>query len=152
MKKYILLGVIVLSVALSACKAEPATLTVMTHDSFAVSDDVIAAFEKENNVKVNFLSSGDAGSALNRAVLSKSAPLADVLYGVDNTFLSRALSEDIYEAYQSRCWIRSRMSSSWMPAIAPCRGLRRRVHQLRESLLRAEETGTAADIGRPDQA
>jgi thiamine transport system substrate-binding protein len=101
MKKYLLLGVMILAVALCACKAEPAALTVMTHDSFVVSDDVIAQFEKENNVKVNFLLSGDAGSALNRAILSKDAPVADVLYGVDNTFLSRALDEGVYEAYAS---------------------------------------------------
>jgi thiamine transport system substrate-binding protein len=101
MKKTILLGLLVLALALSACQKEPATLTVMTHDSFAVSEDVIAQFEEENNVKVNFLLSGDAGSALNRAVLSKDAPVADVFYGVDNTFLSRALAEDIFEAYES---------------------------------------------------
>jgi thiamine transport system substrate-binding protein len=101
MKKYLLLGVMILAVVLSACKAEPASLTVMTHDSFVVSDAVIAQFEKKNNVKVNFLLSGDAGSALNRAILSKDAPTADVLYGVDNTFLSRALDEGIYEAYTS---------------------------------------------------
>ena len=101
MKKYLLLGVTILALVLSACKAEPAALTVMTHDSFVVSDVVIAQFEKENNVKVNFLLSGDAGSALNRAILSKDAPVADVLYGVDNTFLSRALNEGIYEAYAS---------------------------------------------------
>ncbi len=101
MKKYLLLGVMILAVVLSACKAEPAALTVMTHDSFVVSDAVIAQFEKENNVKVNFLLSGDAGSALNRAILSRDAPVADVLYGVDNTFLSRALDEGIYEAYAS---------------------------------------------------
>jgi thiamine transport system substrate-binding protein len=86
---------------LAACQAEPATLTVMTHDSFAVSEDVIAQFEEQNNVKVNFLLSGDAGGTLNRAILSKDAPVADVFYGVDNTFLSRALDEDIFEAYQS---------------------------------------------------
>jgi thiamine transport system substrate-binding protein len=73
----------------------------MTHDSFAVSEEVIAAFEQENNVKVQFLSSGDAGTTLNRAILSRDNPLADVLYGVDNTFLSRALEEDIFEPYES---------------------------------------------------
>ena len=56
----------------------PVTLTVMTHDSFAASKDVIAAFEQQNNVKLSFLKSGDAGAALNRAILSKAAPLADV--------------------------------------------------------------------------
>jgi len=77
------------------------TLAVMTHDSFAVSEDVIAAFEQENNVKVQFLKSGDAGTSLNKAILSKGNPLADVFYGVDNSFLSRALQEEIFEAYAS---------------------------------------------------
>src|SRR5690349_9916924 len=79
----------------------PQTLTVMTHDSFAVSKDVVKAFETANNVTVNFIKGGDAGAELNKAILTKKAPLADVLYGVDNTFLSRALDADIYEAYAS---------------------------------------------------
>jgi thiamine transport system substrate-binding protein len=73
----------------------------LTHDSFAASEEVIRAFEQENNVKLTFLPSGDTGSALNQAILTKNAPLADVFYGVDNTFLSRALSEDIFEPYNS---------------------------------------------------
>jgi thiamine transport system substrate-binding protein len=77
------------------------TITILTHDSFAVSKDVIAAFETANNAKVSFLQSGDAGAVLNQAILTKDAPLADVLFGVDNTFLSRALDADIFEAYQS---------------------------------------------------
>src|SRR5512146_1059025 len=81
--------------------AGPQTLTVMTHDSFSASKDVIKAFEDANNAKVVFLKSGDAGAALNKAVLSKNAPLADVFYGVDNTFLSRALQADIFEPYES---------------------------------------------------
>lgn len=78
-----------------------ATLNVMTHDSFAASEVVIKEFEQENNVKVNFIKSGDAGAALNRAILSKNAPQADILYGVDNSFLSRALEEEIYQSYPS---------------------------------------------------
>lgn len=77
------------------------TLTVMTHDSFEVSEEVIAAFQMKNNFEVIFLKSGDTGSAVNKAALSKDAPLADVFYGVDNTFLSRALEEEIFEAYDS---------------------------------------------------
>jgi len=80
---------------------EPQKLTVMTHDSFAASEEVIAEFERLNNARVNFLLSGDTGSALNRAVLTRASPLADVFYGVDNTFLSRALREDIFEPYAS---------------------------------------------------
>ena len=81
--------------------AEPQTLTVMTHDSFAVSEEVVKAFEDANNANVTFLQSGDAGEVLNKAILTKDAPLADVLYGVDNTFLSRALEADIFESYAS---------------------------------------------------
>jgi len=77
------------------------TLTVMTHDSFAVSDDVLAAFQEANHVKVSFIESGDTGSAVNAAVLAAGKPFADVFYGVDNTFLSRALEADLFEPYQS---------------------------------------------------
>ena len=77
------------------------TLTVMAHDSFAASESVISAFEQENNVKVQFIASGDAGTALNKAILSGNNPFADVFYGVDNTFLSRALNEDIFDPYNS---------------------------------------------------
>jgi thiamine transport system substrate-binding protein len=81
--------------------SEPSKLTVMSHDSFAVSEDIITAFEQENNVQVVFLKSGDTGAAINRAILSKDAPVADVFYGVDNSFLSRALEADIFETYDS---------------------------------------------------
>lgn len=80
---------------------QPRLLTVMTHDSFAVSEELVAQFESEQNAELQFLEVGDTGTAVNRAVLTRDQPLADVFYGVDNTFLSRALEEDIFEAYQS---------------------------------------------------
>jgi thiamine transport system substrate-binding protein len=80
---------------------EPQTLTVMTHDSFSVNEAVAKSFEEANNAKLVFIKSGDAGAALNKAILTKDAPLADVLFGVDNTFLSRALQADIFESYDS---------------------------------------------------
>ncbi len=86
---------------LKPAPAEPQTVTVITHDSFAIGEETVKAFEEENNAKVVFLQSGDAGSVLNQAILTKDAPLADVLFGVDNTFLSRALEADIFEAYRS---------------------------------------------------
>src|SRR5512138_427790 len=99
-----ILALLFTGVILASCSLQPSgpqTLTVMTHDSFAATDTVIQAFEQANNAKVNIIKSGDAGAALNKAILSKQAPLADVLYGVDNTFLSRALSSGIYETYDS---------------------------------------------------
>jgi thiamine transport system substrate-binding protein len=71
----------------------------MTHDSFAISDDVLAAWQRETGVTVDVLRAGDAGTVVNQAILTRNAPLADVLFGVDNTFLSRALEADVFEPY-----------------------------------------------------
>ncbi len=113
MKKRNFLMNCLLIILLSACVGEKnsdnsagtndqvRTLNVMTHDSFAVRENLILDFEKENNAKINFLLSGDTGAALNRAILTKESPQADVFFGVDNTFLSRALAEGIFEPYDS---------------------------------------------------
>jgi thiamine transport system substrate-binding protein len=94
--------ILLVCLIISACSpAKTDTLVVMTHDSFSVSENVVAAFEQANHVKLSFLKSGDAGQAVNKAILTREAPLADVLYGVDNTFLSRALDEGIFEPYDS---------------------------------------------------
>lgn len=99
MKKIIyLLGLLLLA---GCGSQEPATLRLMTHDSFAISEVVIQQFEDEHNVTVEILPSGDAGAMLNQAILSQDDPLADLLFGVDNTFMSRALSADLFEAYES---------------------------------------------------
>ncbi len=80
---------------------QPATLVVASHDSFSVGEAQLAEFEATHNAKVQFLQLGDAGEALNKIILSKDAPLADVFFGVDNTFLSRALNADIFLPYAS---------------------------------------------------
>lgn len=76
-------------------------LVVMAHDSFSVSEDVLAAFEESAGAEVEVLKAGDAGGTLNQAILSKAAPIADVIFGVDNTFLGRALAADILVPYES---------------------------------------------------
>jgi thiamine transport system substrate-binding protein len=95
--------VALLAVVLTACAAPtpagPRTLTVMTHDSFSISEDIFKEFERANNATVSILKSGDAGTMLNTALLNSGAPLADVLYGLDNTLLSRALDNSLFEAY-----------------------------------------------------
>lgn len=81
--------------------AAPVTLTIATHDSFAIGEETVKAFEQANNARVQFLSLGDAGEALNKIILSKNAPLADLFFGVDNTFLSRALDAGVFAPYAS---------------------------------------------------
>ena len=77
------------------------TITLMTHDSFNVSKSVIRQFTKQTGVKVNVLPSGDAKAAVNQAILTKSNPLGDVFFGVDNTLLSQALGEGLFIPYRS---------------------------------------------------
>lgn len=81
-------------------EAGPEVLTVMGHDSTVIPEPVLAEFEERYGARVSILLAGDAGSALNRAILAKGRPLADVLYGVDNAFLSRALEEGVFEPYE----------------------------------------------------
>ena len=80
---------------------ETRMLVVGSHDSFNLSEALVTAFEEEHNADVQFLQLGDAGEALNKLILSKDAPLADVFFGVDNTFLSRALNAGIFVPYES---------------------------------------------------
>jgi thiamine transport system substrate-binding protein len=95
-----------LAVSLLAAGAVPAvaqdrTLRLMTHDSFLLPETVIEDFEAAHAVDLKVLYAGDAGSMVNQAILTADRPLADVLYGIDNTFLSRALEADIFEPYRS---------------------------------------------------
>ena len=105
----LLMLVLTLTLVLVSCRVQQTSQTgnnenqliVLTHDSFSVSEQVIHDFEQMNNTKVQFLSLGDAGTALNKVILSKDTLLGDVFYGVDNTFLSRAITEGIFESYKS---------------------------------------------------
>ncbi|MEN8233323.1 MAG: thiamine ABC transporter substrate-binding protein [Actinomycetota bacterium] len=93
-----------LTLLLSACSSQETTpdkIVLMTHESFAVSDGVLEQFTEETGVTVEVIRSADAGTMVNQAILVKDNPVADVLYGIDNTFLSRALNEGIFVAHRA---------------------------------------------------
>lgn len=81
---------------------ESKTVTLVTHDSFAVSDAVLKDFTKQSGYTVKVLKSGDAGTALNKEILTKGSPQGDVFFGVDNTLLSRALDNGLFTGYQAK--------------------------------------------------
>ncbi|MEU9312647.1 thiamine ABC transporter substrate-binding protein [Streptomyces sp. NPDC048256] len=97
-------------VTLSACgssdddgsAAESKTVTLVSHDSWAVSKNVLADFEKSSGYQVKVLKDGDAGQAVNKAILTKDNPQGDVFFGVDNTLLSRALDNGLFQSYEAK--------------------------------------------------
>lgn len=96
-----LLTVAVIAAGCSDSNEAVDELVLMTHDSFALSDGVLETFTEETGIPVTLLDSGDAGTMLSQAILTRDNPIADVAFGVDNTFLSRALAEDIFIEYES---------------------------------------------------
>ncbi len=81
----------------------PVTLTLITHDSFAYTKDVLAQFTAQTGIQVDVpQGAGDAGVVLNKAILTKGKPEGDLLWGVDNTLLSRAATSGAFDPYESK--------------------------------------------------
>jgi thiamine transport system substrate-binding protein len=84
------LAILTVTAALILTGCAPTTqaqvVTLVAHDSFAISDESIAKFEQQSGLKLEILRAGDAGSVTNRLVLTKDSPIADVVFGIDNTF------------------------------------------------------------------
>jgi thiamine transport system substrate-binding protein len=91
-----------IAAACSSGKAADKTVVLMSHDSFAVSPSVLAAFTRETGYKVKMLKSGDAGEAVDKAILVRDHPVADAFFGVDNTFLTRALDNHLFASYTAK--------------------------------------------------
>lgn len=89
------------STSTSTPQAETDEVVVVTHDSFAMSKKVLREFEQESGLDVTIVQNGDTGQVVNSAILSSGVPQGDVLFGVDNTFLSRAQDADVFVPYQA---------------------------------------------------
>jgi len=82
-------------------EADEVTLTLVTHDSFAISDGVFESFHAQTGITVEVLTSGDVGSLVAQTILSANNPVGDVVYGVDNTFMQRLLDSSAIEPYET---------------------------------------------------
>ena len=80
---------------------DPSSITLLTHDSFALSDETLEVFTAQTGIEVTLLQAGDTGTMVSEAILTAGNPLGDVMFGVDNTFLARALNADLFEPYES---------------------------------------------------
>ncbi len=79
----------------------PVTVTLLAHDSFAVSKKLLEDFTARTGITVQVVTGGDAGQLVNKAALTAGNPEGDVLFGVDNTLLSRALTAGVFDPYVS---------------------------------------------------
>lgn len=95
MKRFIAICLAVL--ALSSCSQQIKAVTVVAHDSFAISDELIAEFEKDSGYKLSVVRAGDVGAMTSKLVLTKDSPIADVVYGIDNTFSPVATKNKIID-------------------------------------------------------
>ena len=88
------------SLLLASCVPADQTATKVTlvaHDSFAISDESIAEFQEASGFGLEIIRAGDAGSLTNRLVLTKDSPIADVVFGIDNTFRGIADENGVIE-------------------------------------------------------
>ncbi len=74
---------------------ESKTLTVVTHDSFALPEDLLKKFADETGYEVTYVAPGEGTSLVNQLILTKDSPLGDVVFGIDSTLASRALREGV---------------------------------------------------------
>jgi len=82
---------------------EPVTITLVAYDSFPAEgtslNDALATFAASTGIDVELVIAGDTGTMVSKAVLTAGNPEGDVMWGIDNTSLSRALPA--FEPYNS---------------------------------------------------
>jgi thiamine transport system substrate-binding protein len=100
---YELLLAAVLAAGVGGCGSgnAPNEVVLVTHDSFAISKPVKKAFESQSGLTLRILQGGDAGAVVNAALLTAGDPQGDVIFGIDDSLLSRALNGDLLAAYRS---------------------------------------------------
>jgi thiamine transport system substrate-binding protein len=97
----ITLGVVAVAACGSSDEARPERLVLIAYDSFTPPDGAFDAFTEATGITVDVAVGGDAGEVIAKAGLTAGNPEGDVLWGVDNTLLSRALDERIFDPYVS---------------------------------------------------
>lgn len=72
-------------------------LTVVTHDSAVFPEELLAEFKAQTGITVKQVKAGDVGAMVNKLILTKDAPIGDMFYGIDSTFLQLAIDNEIYD-------------------------------------------------------
>ncbi len=79
------------------------TITLVAYNSFPEAgtslNDALAEFSADTGIDVEILIAGDAGTMLSKASLTAGNPEGDVMWGIDNTLLSRAIADEVFDPY-----------------------------------------------------
>lgn len=77
------------------------SVTIMTHDSFNVDEELVAAFEEDSGYTLTTTSPGDAGAVLNQLILQQDDPTVDGVYGIDNYSAPTLLEHDMLTSHDA---------------------------------------------------
>lgn len=115
-RRRLLLGTVAGVAGLAAAHAAPVgvaatgdepdqQVTLVVYDSFPSSgsgiNEALAEFTADTGITVELLVAGDAGLMATKALLTAGNPEGDVMFGIDNTLLSRVVDGDVFEPYVS---------------------------------------------------
>jgi thiamine transport system substrate-binding protein len=106
-----------MSVQAQTTAPSPVNLRVITHSSFALPKPLLAKFEAEHNIKLSIVKAGDAGEMLSKLILTRAQPIADVVYGIDNTLQAKALAAGVLDAYTGAAQQRKPLASLSTPLV-----------------------------------
>ncbi|MFP7696771.1 thiamine ABC transporter substrate binding subunit [Trueperella sp. LYQ143] len=101
----------------TSSQARDKTVTVLTHDSFALSEERKAQFEKQTGYTLKTTAPGDAGMVLNQLILNKDNPTVDAVFGIDNMSAQQAVDSGVIAAYQPKVDPRAQLRVGGLTAI-----------------------------------
>ena len=84
----------------SSIDATPNEVTLLAYDAFTPQEGIFDAFTAATGAKVKVVTGGDSGVLVSKAILTAGTPEGDVLWGLDNTLLSRAQKTDLLTSYE----------------------------------------------------
>lgn len=100
----LLIATITALTALTACSSnnaqKPTEVTLVAYDAFTPQEGIFDEFTKDTGVKVKVVTAGDTGTMVSKAILTAGNPEGDVMWGIDNTFLSRTQEAKLLNSYE----------------------------------------------------
>ncbi len=75
------------------------TVVLASHESFSLPDTLIKQFKEDTGYDLEVRAAGDAGTLATKLSLTANNPIGDAAFGIDNTFASRPLGEDVFAPF-----------------------------------------------------